>query len=347
MIFFILLSFLFCLITDIYTKNSNTIIVIFSIILTFIVGLRDIYFWPDTLNYVYMFESQTPTLFDYTFNHPFNYYEKGFYTLGCIIKTFTANSTIYLIIIAAITFYVLYKFIGKYSIYQLIGLYIYASRFIFGRNFIQIRSALAIMIFLLTIEYITDKNFRKYMALSFVAFSVHHSIILAIPLYFIAQMNITKNKIIGGLIAAFIAAYFLSPVIRSYVTDFSYYFEVGTTYTNETSSYAIGQGLMNPLIYFQVIILLIFTFLENKLYLFKNYYTIRTGYFYSTLILIVFSTFATISGRGATILATLEIAIIPMIIASLPQNWKYAGFVTAGIMYSTMFYLNYSKLSFL
>jgi len=143
-IFFILA--IFSSFIDVYGRDKKVVLILLCIILTLIVGLRDIDIWPDTFAYAYDFEFYTTDLFDFKFNSVC-YGEGGFYILSSIIKTITSNSTIYLTIISALTFYCLYKVLQKYSVFPLIGLCIYVARFIFGRNFMQIRAALAIVLF--------------------------------------------------------------------------------------------------------------------------------------------------------------------------------------------------------
>lgn len=68
--------------------------------------------------------------------------------------------------IGALSMFFLYKDLKKYSIYPLIGLCAYISRFFINRNLSQIRAGLAYLIVIWGIKYIHEKN----VALNYISF---------------------------------------------------------------------------------------------------------------------------------------------------------------------------------
>lgn len=310
------------------------------IVLAFLAGNRDIS-WADTEVYVMSFLDYTPTLPDLTqYSQPFGYAEMGFYYIGVIVKTFTSNVAIYLLVVALLSFFFLYKAFDKYCLYPIFGVCAYVSRFYLNRNFIQIRAGLSYAIILMAVQYITKRDWKRYFAWVFVAYLFHHSALIAVPLYFLCMIDIKKTHIIMGLVIAFIIAGFYSNVIRVMVADYVVDLNADTTYIQE--EYQREWGLANPMIYFQTFMLLVYTFTEDRMRQTTSHYlTIRNAYFYSTIILIVLSCYTALSGRVSSMFATLEMVIIPSIAYSFLKKDRWIAYLGMGAALTAIFYLNY------
>lgn len=310
------------------------------LVLAFLAGTRDPNSWADTEVYVASFLDYTPTISDLTqFSQPFGYSEMGFYYIGVIVKTFSSNVVIYLLVVALLSFFFLYKAFDKYCLYPIFGVCAYISRFYLARNFIQIRAGLSYAIILMAIQYITTKDWKRYFAWVFVAYLFHHSAIIAVPLYFLCMLDIKKKHIVMGLGMAFVIAAFFSNVVRSMVADNASDLSVDTYVAEE---YQREWGLSNPMIYFQTFLLLVYTFTEDRMRLTTSHYlTIRNAYFYSTLILITLSCYTALSGRVSSQFATLEMVIIPSIAYSFMKRDRWIAYLGMGATLTAIFYLNY------
>lgn len=333
---------LFCIfISNSKLEQKQVVLFLSCVILSFGIGFRRMA-WPDTDAYMYFFKEFTPSLSDFSFtSKPFGYSEKGFYFLGVLAKTFTNNYQIYFLFIGAVSMFFLYKNLRKYSLFPLIGLCAYLARFFMNRNLVQIRAGLAYLIIIWGIKYIHEKKMWHYILLVWIASLFHHSAWIALPLYFICNwVNINKKIILWGLGLAFIIGGFFQGPVSSFITDNASDLNV-VTYT-QGIYVTEAKGLANPMIYFQVFLLLSYTFLEKKLAPLDNYYyVIRDGYFYSTLILICFCSFTALSGRTSSIFATLEFAIIPSLVYLFEKKERVAalflmGVALVGIMYMYM-----------
>lgn len=325
-------------------KSRDAVLVLACIVLAIGSGFRDIYKWPDTLVYAISYQFHTPGIFDYSISDtPYGYGEKGFYFLQVIVRTFTDNPTVFFLVLAALTFYFLYKDIRQYSIFPLIGLCAYIARFLIGRNFIQIRAGLAYVILMLGIKYIYEKNWKKYFFIVFIAWTLHRSCIVAIPLYFICNwIHVKKWHVFVALIFSFIVGIFGQGFVHSIVEDNASDLSIGDRYIDAGGErYQLeGLGMRNPMIYFQCFILLLYTFLEKKLTsLNKYYYIIRNAYLYSTMILICFCTYKVLSARTSSMYATMEFAIIPSLIYLFNKKNRMLAFFITGIALTYIFYL--------
>ena len=312
-----------------------------------IAGSRGLEF-SDTGAYTYVFQNEAPTLANYSILSKSMYYdESGFFLLAVLVKTFTSSPRVYLLIVALITMFIMCINDKKYSVYPFIGLCVYVARFYMGRDFIQIRASISYAILFWAIQYIYEKKIVLYFLWVFIAYQFHHSAVVAIPLYFLCNwIELNKWHIVVGLIVAFIIGGVYPDVVRLYVEDNASDLNISADYTTGgTEAYVEGKGLLNPLIYFQCAILLLYTYYEELLApQNKYYYVLRTGYFYSTLILIVFCTYAVLSGRTATIFATLEMAIIPSLLGIVNSQNRNLAYFIIGVAVTGIFTMNYMSM---
>jgi len=325
-------------------RSRDAMLILACIALAIGAGFRDITFWPDTLVYAYGFMYYTPDITDFSFTEkPYGYSEVGFHLLQVIIKTLIDNVTFFFIVISAITFYFLYKDFKQYSIFPLIGLCAYISRFIIGRNFVQMRAGLAYAILMLSIKYIYEKDWKRYFFIVFIAWTIHRSCIVAVPLYFVCNwIHVKKWHVYVALVFSFLVGIFGQGFIHGLVEDNASDLSIGDRYTDAggEKKQLEGLGMRNPMIYFQCFILLAYTLLEKRLApLNKYYYVIRNAYLYSTMILICFCTYKVLSARTSSMYATLEFVIIPSLIFMFNKKNRMLAFVITGILLTIIFYM--------
>lgn len=341
MIFLYIFFYLFALYAErLKEPNKRNVLIVVCLVLTLMAGFRDQFYWADTDSYVYSFKFYTNPLKEWSRTDvPLGYSEYGFYFLGVIFKTFSTNETGYLTFIAALSFIFMYKCFRKYCYYPLFGVCAYIARFYTGRNFVQIRAGLSYAVVLWAVQYITKRDWKRYFLWVLIAYQFHHSAILAVPLYFLCLVKVKRWHIFLGIIVAFIiGGIFTEPMrvlVANYVTDM----DMATTYLGKGFQRELGLG--NPVIYFQLAILFIYTINERVLkYTSEDYYTMRTAYFFSTFILISCSMYTTLSGRTSSMFATLEMAIIPTIINAFYKKNRWIAYIGMGIVLSAIFYMN-------
>lgn len=205
----------------------------------------------------------------------------------------------------------------------------------------QIRAGLSYAIILVAVQYITKRDWKRYFGLVFIAYLFHQSALIAVPLYFLCLINIKKKHIIMGILAAFIASYYFSDYIKLIVGENASDLNVATYVTDQ---YTREYGLANPMIYFQLLILLMYTFTEKRMRLTTGHYeTIRNAYFYSTMILITLSCYTALSGRTSSMFATLEIVIIPSLAFSFMKRNRWLAFIVMGVALTAIFYMNWMR----
>lgn len=342
MVLFIYIAFyLFAIYAESLSVNTKRYLLIaICFVLAFLAGMRGYESWADTIVYVISFQEYTPPLSEVTsLSRPYGFSEMGFYYIGVVVKTFTSNASLYLLVVALLSFFFLYKAFNKYCLYPIFGVCAYISRFYLARNFIQIRAGLSYAIILVAVQYITKKDWKRYFAWVFVAYLFHHSAIIAVPLYFICMFDIKKLHIVLGTTLAFIISALYSNVIRVLVANYAEDLDA-VTYVQE--QYQREWGLSNPVIYFQVFLLVLYTFTEDRMRKTTTHYnTIRNAYFYSTVLLITLSCYTALSGRVSSMFATLEMVIIPSIAYSFMKKDRWIAYLGMGTALTAIFYLNY------
>ena len=331
--------YIFALIAEqLKQKDKQMLLMLTCVVMALMAGFRDPSLWADTGVYVMSFEDYTNPLYEWSqLDEPFGYSEYGFYFLGVIFKTFSSNATFYLTFIAALTFIFMYKDFRRYCYYPLFGVAAYISRFYLARNFIQIRAGLSYAIILWAVQYISKRDWKRFFFWIFIAYQFHQSAVLAVPLYFLCMINIKKWHIWTGIAVAFILGGVFTGFMRGLVAEYAS--DIASTYVQDV--YQREWGLLNPVIYFQLAVLYLYTQNEEVL---KNtsedYYTMRTAYFYSTFILISVSMYTALSGRTSSMFSTLEMAIIPSIINTFKKRNRSIAYIGMGIVLTAIFYMN-------
>lgn len=321
-------------------KYQKILLIVSCIVLTFLIGYRD--GWPDEGVYIVAF-NRAPSLWNYSFDiNPFGYAEKGYLLLASIVKTIYNNSRFYLLVMGGLSMFLLYKSLQKYCIIPLIGLCDYIARFLLNRDFTQMRSSLAILLIVLALKYVQERKIWHYFAVVLIAYQFHHLALIAVPFYFLCLVKFKKWHIVVGIIIAVILsqtiAGFISGTVDEYSKDLDY-----VTYT-QGSYVTQALGLRNPMIYFQIFILLMFTFSDKMLRSKNVYYDVfRTGYFYSTLILIFFCNYTALSGRTSTVFASLEMFILPMITMTWLRKNRIIYYLGIGFIFFYFFAVKYDE----
>lgn len=327
------------------TKKETTqkaILIATLIILTCLIGSRD--GWPDERVYQIAF-SEAPRPWDFISKNveSYGYLEKGYLFLASLVKLVLNNSHFYLFCMGGLSMYLLYKGLTAYCAIPLVGLCDYIGRFLLNRDFQQMRSSLAILLLILAIKLIHDRKLVAYMLVVLLAYQFHQLSLIGIPLYFLYKVRIGPISITFSLVMAMllsqIIAGSISDVVDSYSQDLNYDTYVQDEFVEE------ALGLRNPMIYFQILILMVYTFMEPILVSKdKFYHLMRWAYFYSTLILIFFCNYTALSGRTSTVFATCEMFMLPSIAMGLGKEKRFVFYVVVGIILVYFFWSKYRSV---
>ena len=340
MAFVFILFYLVCVVF-VYrrSKYQRDFLIISLCVLTFLIGIRDN--WPDQLVYQIAF-SEAPRPWDFFTKNvePYGYVEKGYLFLASLVKLVLNNSRFYLFCMGGLSMYLLYKGLTAYCAIPLVGLCDYVGRFLLNRDFQQMRSSLAILLLILAIKLIHDRKLVAYMLVVLLAYQFHHLSLIGIPLYFLCKLRIGPISIIFSLVMAMLLSQLIAGSISDIVDDYSQDLNYDTYVQDEYVEAALG--LRNPMIYFQIVILMVYTFMEPLLASKdKFYHLMRWAYFYSTLILIFFCNYTALSGRTSTVFATCEMFVLPSMVSGLGKRLRIVFYVIVGGVLTYFFWSKY------
>ena len=128
--------------------------------------------------------------------HLTGYFDSGFELLMNVIKTFSDKYIVFFIVYEIIVCFFLYYNIKKYLGYSLTVCCLYFPIIFLTLDMIQMRSLMAVQIFIYSIQYIKEKKIIPYFICIFFASSIHITSIILFPMYFILDRRYRSSTII-------------------------------------------------------------------------------------------------------------------------------------------------------
>lgn len=175
-------SYLLC-IFDFTESKSTRFLVYFSfcVLITMIVGFREVDVDNDSALYREMFVSYGNSSFAQIMAGGYGYVEKGYVFLNKFIALLGGNYRVLFIFMAVATALSNYIFFWKKSSYIFLSLLFYISFFYLYRDFTQIRYGLSAAICMWSMYYYFDKRY-SYTILTFILAVSFHNAAVILPL---------------------------------------------------------------------------------------------------------------------------------------------------------------------
>lgn len=115
--------------------------------------------------------------------------------LNFIVSRFTTNINVFLFIIQLINTILVYSYIyskrEKHSMAMMYAIYLFMF---YNLSLNLVRQSLALSIIVLGFRFVDSKQKLKYYITNIIAIFMHSSAVIALPIYFLANMNNTKNN---------------------------------------------------------------------------------------------------------------------------------------------------------
>lgn len=191
---------------DKYNKLRRQFLLVSIVILTVVAGLR-YETGVDWITYTIMFD-QTPSIGTSNFFHILGSLNFGFSILLSLVKTLGGGIQTVFLIVAIISFTFLYKALKIYTPYRNTSLLLYFCLFFFVLDMSGIRQAVALNIFFYSIQYIENRNFKKYMLYTLLAFSFHWTSFLFLPIYFVFNRRFSTKACVIFFVICILFAFF-------------------------------------------------------------------------------------------------------------------------------------------
>lgn len=192
-------------------RNNKSYILIVSLLLILLLGLRDLTVGIDTINYYAIFTRIQNIEFSQLFNGVS--YEYGYrllqYVIGIIFKEYQLLLIVVAIIyIAAVSCHI-YKYSEKpmisYILFILYGFYTFA--------FSTTRQTLAIAFILIAYEFMTRKKLFKFLIFVLIAASFHITALIFIPSYWIIKFKLNKYTLTFITLITALMFYFRTGIV--------------------------------------------------------------------------------------------------------------------------------------
>lgn len=156
--------------------------------------------------------------------------EPGYSLLNYAVSLFTGDVHIFMLAVSVITVGLTAILLYKHSPIPWAGMFVFVSFGFFGNTLSFIRQSIAITVFLFSVRFLKDKKLLPYVLVILLAASFHKSMLIMIPVYFIAHIKVNwKSLTVYGGSTALIMA--LSWPLFNFVTKYVY------------QQYATQQGL--------------------------------------------------------------------------------------------------------
>ncbi|MFC2711086.1 MAG: EpsG family protein [Hoylesella oralis] len=129
--------------------------------------------------------------------------ELGYVGLNYLIATFTANRYIFIFITTLIIYALFYKSIKDYTDNYPFALLLFLG-LLFFFSFTYLRQILGVGVAWLSIKYVYERKVWKFLLVMFIAFLMHNSALILVPVYWIPIRKFDKATVLIGLAVCFV-----------------------------------------------------------------------------------------------------------------------------------------------
>lgn len=124
--------------------------------------------------------------------------EFGYGSLCAIISFITANRYIFIFIVTVIIYVMIFKSLKDYTEDYPMAVILFMALWFFF-TFTYLRQVLAASILWFSVRYIINRDLKRFLLVWFIAYSMHNSAIIFLPVYFIATKKIPFIWVLTGM----------------------------------------------------------------------------------------------------------------------------------------------------
>ena len=203
-------------------------VIFMMMLLTLQSGLRNVAVGTDTYSFYLQFVEVSDTSWGNLINNVLLFFsdgvgkDPGYFLLLKIIQIIIPDFQMYLLAFAAFFFFALGRLIYRYTSnnYEvLLGIALYQCVFYSFFSITGLRQTFATAFLLLSVPYVLDRKFLKFLLLVLIAGTQHKSALLFIPFYALLSLNNPRRVIMSALISFLIMWGIGKTLVSSVVTD--------------------------------------------------------------------------------------------------------------------------------
>ncbi|WGQ12737.1 EpsG family protein [Sphingobacterium faecium] len=301
------------------------------IVLVLLAGFREIGWDPDSVAYLYYYNS--PSIFLLA--------EPTFGLISNFVRYTVNNFQFVLIIYAIIGISLKYYAIEKLTNLKYLSLIVYFSNFFLLHDFTQIRAGVAAALFLIAIIPLVEKRLINFLLIISIACFFHYSALILFPLWLLSneymksRWKITLYLMIP--IAILLHYTKISNIITALPIDTIKYKVQAYQEAQEVASNSLN--VFNMLYVFKYILFYVLLIFYDKIYLKYKYITILLKiYGISLAFYLIFWQNTILAMRVSELLGIVEILLIPLLFYVIKVK-SFASFVVVAIS-ATYLYIN-------
>jgi hypothetical protein len=310
-------------------------------------GLRG-YIFTDVFGYKSFFDT-VPNIIIIIKTHYTSlvtWWEPGFVYYCSFFKMFTHNFFIFQFFDAMIDFILLYKALQWFDSNNCLSYMIFLAMSGLIMFIDNLRNVKSILLFFISLRYIYNRSFLKYLCCCFLALSFHISSIIFFPLYFILSKHNSRLILILLFLFSIIFFFFSARIFYLLFSLFSEYMpgrlnNMVNSYIFTKSDYSIQRGLSLGLIEKVLTYFLIFILYEDlykgKMILIINCFLLYFSFYF------IFSGFIEVSNRLSLLFVFSYWILWPRVITSLHTKRIQSFFLICFLLYAILKISQYSQ----
>jgi len=324
MVYYFAIDFL-VLFSSFYRRYEKLLIPLLFFVLFLFTAFRPGLGGFDYKNYERLFTNVSP-IYELNLTSEYFEYDLLYVLANSLVKTFTNNFVVFLVLYTFFTHLIMFSVIKDYSRDFFYSMFIYFSTYYMWHNFTLLRQNVAILIFWFSIRYIKKGNFWKYSGLIIIAYLFHSSAILLIPFYFIlrimAKLSLEK-KYTFTLLLCFLKP--VSDIFLNVIYGVLVYLNIGRSTLAVYLSNA-SRGINTLFIVESLLIMFLVYFNKDNTLLTQN--GIFVDLLLLSLILSIWFSNYEIFARFIEYFRIYYLILIPILITSIKRIYfKYIAFV--------------------
>jgi len=200
--YFFLCAFVFILSkkTNIYNAyeksfNRKAYLLLFAVLTVFF-GSRW-YLFSDNLAYAQEYLYITPTFkWNYIEIHSW-WWDKGYLIFAMLCKMITPDFNFFVFVNTLIDFILFYYVVKKHSLNIPFTIILFLGFYGIIMECNMMRNMKAILLFLISIRYIENRNLLKFLLCNIIGFSMHASALFFFPMYWLLNKKINKRALVA------------------------------------------------------------------------------------------------------------------------------------------------------
>lgn len=248
--------------------------------------------------------------------------ELGFYLIIKIISLFDVGYNLFLFVIAFLAILIKFIFFKRYTNSYFLPLLLYFGAFYLMNEMGQIRQGLALSIFMLSLKYINERNFKIFFSTFLISISIHNSSIFILPAYFIAHKKFSNKFIFWSIfilmsVFLFDIIYIFQKTISLIPIDF---IQGKLNYYLYSDEFGNELGLNLSLI-LRIFILFLLCYNVNRYSeKYPSLLMFRNLYFFGVVLYLFFNQVQEFAIRSSLYFKFLEILFLPMLVMMLRRE---------------------------